>query len=162
MAALPPADLLEVGRVARAHGLRGEVIVELVTNRPERVAPGAVLWTEGGPVEVEASRPHQGRWIVLFAGVADRTGAETLRGAVLRAPALTEPDTLWVHELVGSAVVGVDGVRYGRVRAVEANPASDLLVLDGGALVPLTFVVGTAAGRVTIDPPPGLVEPEPD
>src|SRR5213079_2325628 len=68
--------------------------------------------------------------------------------------------TLWVHELIGTVVYDVNGLFYGRVMEVEANPASDLLVLPQG-LVPLTFVVDQAAGRVTIDPPEGLIDPRP-
>ncbi len=152
-----PPELLEVGRVVKPHGLRGEVIVSLVTDRSERLAPGSVLSSAGGPLEVVRSSPHQGRWIVAFAGVADRGGAESLRGTVLSAAPLDDPTTLWVHELVGAEVVGVEDRSYGRVRGVEANPASDLLVLDGGALVPLCFVVSHEPGRVVIDPPAGLL-----
>ncbi len=148
---------LEVGRVVKPHGLHGEVVVALVTNRPERVAPGSVLSSPAGELRVVRSSAHQGRWIVAFAGVEDRDGAERLRGAPLSAVPLDEPEALWVHELVGSQVVGLDGEVHGRVREVEANPASDLLVLEGGGLVPLRFVVSHGAGRVVIDPPPGLL-----
>src|SRR5207253_8264131 len=129
-------------------------------NRPEvRLAPGAVLQSDGGPLEVERSSPHQQRWIVAFAGVADRNQAEALRGTVLLAEALEgEDDTLWVHELIGALVYDTEGVLYGRVREVESNPASDLLVLPQG-LVPLTFVVEREPGRLVIDPPDGLIEP---
>jgi 16S rRNA processing protein RimM len=146
--------------VARPHGLRGEVVVDLVTNRAERVAPGAVLVTDRGELVVAASRPHQGRWLVTFEGVEGREGAEAVRGLVLRAPALDEPEGLWVHELIGSEVVGADGRRHGRVASVEANPASDLLVLEGGGLVPLRFVVEQRAGEVVVDVPPGLLDEE--
>ncbi|MDP8953559.1 MAG: ribosome maturation factor RimM [Actinomycetota bacterium] len=152
----PP--LLEVGRVVKPHGLRGEVSVKLVTDRRERLAAGTVLHTERGALEVVSSRPHQAGFIVVFAGVVDRQGAEALRGLTLLAPALDDPDTLWVHELIGAEVVDVDGGTHGRVVAVEANPASDLLVLDGGALVPLVFVVGRSPARVVIDPPEGLFD----
>jgi 16S rRNA processing protein RimM len=65
-----------------------------------------------------------------------------------------------VHELVGAEVVDVDGVGHGRIEAVQDNPASDLLVLESGALVPLTFVVGwdERGVRLRIDPPPGLFD----
>ena len=152
-----PPGLLEVGRVVKPHGLRGEVIVSLVTDRTERLAPGSILSSAGGPLEVVRSSPHQGRWIVTFAGVADRGGAESLRDTVLSAPPLHDPATLWVHELVGCEVVGVEGGSHGRVEGVEANPASDILVLDGGGLVPLCFVVSHEPGRVVIDPPAGLL-----
>lgn len=151
--------MLEVGRVVKPHGIRGDVIVELVSNRPEqRLAAGNVLDSDRGPLEVVSARPHQGRWIVLFAGCAGRDAAEALRGAVLRGEPLEEEGALWVHELIGAEVVDVSGRSYGPVEAVEANPASDLLVLAGEQLVPLTFVVEQGDGRVVIDPPPGLVE----
>ncbi len=151
----PP--LLEIGRVVRAHGIRGEVAVKLVTDRTERLAPGAVLVTVAGEREIVAARPHQDGYLVAFTGVTDRPGAERLRGP-LRAPPLEDPDALWVHELIGSEVADLDGTVHGRVTAVEANPASDLLVLDDGRLVPLRFVVGTVTGRVTVDPPAGLLD----
>jgi 16S rRNA processing protein RimM len=150
--------VLEVGRVVKPHGLRGEVIVELFTNRVERLAAGTSLSTPNGPLVVERSSPHHGRWIVQFSGVAGVDAAEALRGTVLSAEPLEDPDALWVHELVGSSVVGVSGVDYGRVTAVEANPASDLLVLEGGGLVPLRFVVSHGDGRIVIDPPEGLLD----
>jgi len=149
---------LEVGRVVKPHGIRGEVIVELVTNRTERLAPGTVLSTRRGELRVDASRPHQGRWIVSFDGVADRNGAESLRDAVLSAEPLADGDELWVHELIGSDVVDTDGRLLGRVTSVEANPASDLLVLDAGGLVPLRFVTAHEPGRITVDVPEGLLE----
>jgi 16S rRNA processing protein RimM len=153
--------LLEVGRIVKPHGIRGEVIVDLLTNRPERVAAGSVLSSDVGDLEVLRSTPHQNRWIVAFDGVADRNRAEELRGTVLRAePIDDEDDTLWVHELIGAVVYDVNGLFYGRVVEVEANPASDLLVLPQG-LVPLTFVVTQEPGRVVIDPPEGLIEPRP-
>jgi 16S rRNA processing protein RimM len=153
--------LLEVGRIIKPHGIRGEVIVDLLTNRPERVAAGSVLSSDVGDLEVLRSTPHQNRWIVAFDGVADRNRAEELRGTVLRAePIEGEDDTLWVHELIGAVVYDVNGLFYGRVAEVEANPASDLLVLPQG-LVPLTFVVTQEPGRVVIDPPDGLIEPRP-
>jgi 16S rRNA processing protein RimM len=153
----PP--LLEVGRIVKPHGLAGEVVVELTTDRTERLDQGTTLQSDGGPLVVEASRPFQGRFLVRFAGVGDRTGADHLRGAVLRAGALEDPEALWVHELVGARVVSVDGTALGTVAAVEPNPASDLLVLEGGGLVPLRFVTSLEPGQqVTVDVPPGLLD----
>jgi 16S rRNA processing protein RimM len=155
--------LLEVGYVARAHGLRGEVVVELITNRTERLAPASVLQTDAGPLEVVAARSHGGpnRWVVTFAGVTDREAADGLRGTTLRAtpvePAASD-DILWIHEIIGSEVVEGDGSPRGRVTDVQANPASDLLVLDSGALVPLRFVVERRPGWLRIDAPPGLFD----
>jgi 16S rRNA processing protein RimM len=150
--------LLEVGRIAKAHGLRGEVIVELVTDRVERVTPGTVLATDRGPLRIERSSAHQGRWIVAFDGITDRTQAEQLRGTVLLAEPFDDPDALWVHELIGAEVVDPAGAVLGKVTSVEANPASDLLVLDGGGLVPLRFVVDHRPGHVVVDPPLGLLD----
>lgn len=150
--------LLEVGRIGRAHGLRGEVVVSLTTDRLERVAPGAVLVTDAGELEVQASRPHQGRWIVAFAGHHSRDDADRLRGLVLRAEAVDDPAEMWVHDLVGAEVVTADGDIVGRCTGVVANPAADLLELDSGALVPVVFVVDHTPGRVTIDPPEGLFD----
>jgi len=160
-AALSEPTLLEVGYVARAQGLRGEVIVELITNRTERLDAGSVLQTDAGPLEVVAATPRGGpnRWLVSFAGVRGRDAAEALRGRTLRAEPLDGDDgTLWVHEMVGSEVFEVDGTPRGRVTDVQSNPASDLLVLDDGALVPLRFVSDHRPGRVEIDPPPGLFD----
>lgn len=156
--------LLLVGRIVRAHGLRGEVVVDLLSSEADRrLAPGTVLATSGGgTVRVLDARPHQARWLVTLDGVEGRAAADALRGTELLAEAIEDPDALWVHELVGAAVVDTAGVPCGSVAAVVANPADDLLELDGGALVPVTFVVGwddTGDGRrLVIDPPEGLLD----
>jgi 16S rRNA processing protein RimM len=150
--------LLEVGRVVRAHGLRGDVVVELITDRTERVAPGSRLHTDDRLVTVLSSQPYQGRYLVAFDGVNDRAGADALVGASLRADPVDDPDAVWVHDLIGSVVRDIDGTERGRVVSVLANPAHDQLVLDSGALVPSVFVVSCAAGVTVIDPPDGLFE----
>lgn len=154
-------DRLEVGRIHKAHGLKGDVSVSLTTDRLERVQPGSRLFVDGVEHEVvrSTSQPPD-RWIVGFAGVADRTAAEALRGAVLTAPPLdAEEDEMWVHELVGATVALTDGTAVGVVVAVQDNPAHDLLVLDTGDLVPVVFVVDGSGlpERVVIDPPEGLL-----
>ncbi|MGE3621399.1 MAG: ribosome maturation factor RimM [Acidimicrobiia bacterium] len=150
---------LEVGRIGRAHGVRGDVVVTLITERLERLAPGAVLHADRGPLTVRSARPHQGGHIVSFEEIADRDAAERWRGAVLRAEALDDPgDELWVHEAVGATVVLADGTVVGVVEAIQANPAADLLVLDGGALVPAVFIVAHEPGRIAVDPPEGLFD----
>ncbi len=151
-------QLLEIGNIGRAHGTRGEVVVRLVTNRLERLDPGSRLRTGSGELVVEATRPHQDRWLVRFEGIKNRTEAEKLRGLVLSAAPLEAPDVLWVHELIGSTVREVDGTNRGRVEAVIANPASDLLELDTGHLIPLTFVTKFEASVVTVDGPDGLFD----
>ena len=154
-----PARLLEVGRIEKPHGVRGEVIVRLTTNRAERLAPGTVLATPTGSLEVRTSRPHQDRFCVAFAGVHDREGADVLRGTVLLAEAIEDPDELWVHDLIGARLVDQTGVDRGRVVEIIANPASDLLELDSGALVPVRFVTDVEPGvRVAADVPDGLFD----
>jgi 16S rRNA processing protein RimM len=98
--------------------------------------------------------------LVCFEGIGTREAAEALAGATLRAEPLAEADagSLWVHELIGAEVVGTAGESHGTVTAVEANPASDLLVLDSGALVPLRFVVSAEPGTLTVDVPDGLFD----
>jgi 16S rRNA processing protein RimM len=156
----PSPPLLQVGTIVKPHGLRGDVIVALSTNRHERVAAGSTLvGDDGTEYQVVRSSAHQGRWIVQFEGCNGIDAAEALRGTELFAPPLDDPDVLWVHDLVGSEVVDTEGTVLGTVESVEANPASDLLVLSGGALVPLRFVVANEPGvRVTIDAPDGLFD----
>jgi 16S rRNA processing protein RimM len=98
--------------------------------------------------------------LVAFEGVTTRNEAETLRARLLYADPLDgEDDTLWVHELVGCQVVDSQGVARGTVVEIEANPASDLLVLDDDTLVPLRFVVdGPTDGVVTVETPAGLFD----
>ena len=152
--------LLQVGYLVKPHGLRGDLIVSLTTNRDERVAPGSELTTSGGRrLRVVRSSPHQGRFIVTFHGVNSIDDADALRATELFAPPLEDPDALWVHELIGARVEDTAGTPLGTVEGVEANPASDLLVLEGGVLIPLRFVVDSEPGvRVTVDVPDGLFD----
>ncbi len=143
--------------MAKPHGLKGEVVVALSTNRPERVAVGTVFQTDRGELRITHSQPHQHRYIVRFEGVDHRDQADALRGLVLRAEPLDDPDELWAHELIGSVVVDQHGVEHGPVTSLELNPASDLLVLEGGGLVPLTFVVEVDEDRIRVDVPDGLL-----
>ena len=154
----PSGDMLEVGRVSKPHGTKGEVVVDLVTNQTQRLHRGSLLHSETGQLKVERSSPHKSGWIVAFEGFSTRSEAELLRGEVLMAPAPSDPSELWVHKLIGSKVRGRGGELLGEVVAVEANPASDLLVLDGGGLIPLNFVVRHGSGQVVVDMPPGLLD----
>jgi len=152
-------DRLEIGRIGRPHGLRGEVTVLAVTDRAERFEPGSRLFTANRVLEVVEARRHREGWIVRFAGVDGREAAEGLRGLELSAPPLDHPDddSYWVHELVGLVVRDADGTDLGQVVAVEANPAHDLLVLDTGHLVPMPFVRGVERD-IVVDLPEGLLE----
>jgi 16S rRNA processing protein RimM len=153
---------LEVGRITKAHGLRGQVIVDLWTDRVERLAKGATLETDRGALVVVSANRHQNAWLVTFDRIATRTDAENWRGVVLSAEKLhdEDDDVIWIDELFGAEVVDQFGHSRGRVRDVEANPASDLLVLDSGFLVPLTFIVAIEPNtRIVIEAPEGLFEP---
>ena len=156
-------ELLEVGRVGRPHGIRGDVFVDLTTDRTERVAVGSLLSTGDRWLTIERSAPANRRWRVHFAGVDDRAAAERLTGTALYAEPIVDPDVLWVHDLIGSRVVETGGTERGVCIAVIENPAADLLELDSGALVPATFVVAVDTaddGTVTVevDVPEGLFE----
>lgn len=152
-----PPELLEIGRVAKVHGLAGEVIVSLLTDREDRLDPGSVLETDRGPLTVVEARPHQHRWRVRFAGVDRREDAEPLHGLVLRAEPVDDPDAWFVHELIGLPVVLVDGTAVGTCTSVVDNPAHDLVELEDGTLVPLPFVVSVDE-VIRIDPPEGLLD----
>lgn len=153
---------LLVGRITKPHGLRGDVVVDLLSSEESRLAPGATLGSKQGALVVASSRPHQGKWIVVFEGVNSREAAEAMRGLELTGEPIDDPDALWVHELLGVRVREVAGTERGTVTAVYPNPAADLLELDGGALVPVTFIVGFAGEdddrRLLIDPPDGLFD----
>ncbi|WCN82800.1 ribosome maturation factor RimM [Micromonospora sp. LH3U1] len=185
---------LVVGRIGKPHGIRGEVTVEVRTDEPEaRFAPGTVLRTEPGatpptaatapedepgvpfrvPAEltIEEARFHQGRMLVAFDGIPDRSTAEALRGTLLVVDSADvappdDPEEFHDHQLVGLAVVTLAGERLGEVARIDHAPSSDLLVLrrpEGRtALIPfvraIVSEVDLAGGRVIVDPPAGLLD----
>lgn len=151
-------DLLLVGYVRKAHGVRGELVVRLTTNREERVEPGTTLLVGDEPRTIATSRPHQGDFLVTFEGVSGRNAADDLRGSELRAAPIDDPDELWVHELIGCRVIDQESVDRGEVLGVIANPASDLLELDTGALVPMRFITEHDGDVIRVDVPVGLFE----
>lgn len=159
------SELLAVGRVTSAHGVRGEVSVHKLSEVDERFATGSILQLEDGRrLTVDSSRPHQRSLLVKFEQVADRTQAEALRGEVLLVPADASPrppdGSFWVHQVVGLEVVTEEGRSLGRIVEVQANPANDLWVTESGTLLPaireLVVAVDVAGGAVTIREMPGL------
>ncbi|MBO0610016.1 ribosome maturation factor RimM [Myceligenerans salitolerans] len=165
---------LTVARVGRAHGLKGEVSLDVRTDDPaERLGVGQVLRTlppEAGPLTVTRSRVHQDRWVVMFAEAADRTAAERLRGVelVVDVDASDEEDAWYPHELRGLRAELVDGTVVGEVVGLDHLPAHDVLVLSeplptGKVRTLVPFVraivptVDVAGGRVVLDPPGGLL-----
>ena len=108
---------------------------------------------------VESSRvASNGRRIVKFDRIPDRTAAEKYANRALRGQPIDDPDALWAHEMIGRRVVEIDGTDHGRCVSILANPAADLLELDSGALVPSNFVVAVDADAVTVDTPDGLFD----
>jgi 16S rRNA processing protein RimM len=154
-------DLLEVGRIGKPHGVRGDTYVSFTSDVASRHEPGSVMFVRTASGErrlvVERSRPEKERHVVHFEGVETREDAARLTNAVLLAEPLDDGNgELWVHRLIGSSVVECSGTVRGTCVAVVANPAHDLLELDDGSLVPVPFVVSCEAGVTVIDPPEGL------
>ena len=156
------ADLLDVGRVTKAHGLRGEVVVQLWTDLTERLDPGSVLTTPRGTLTVERARRFQDRWIVQFEGIVDRSQAERMRGIELGGRAAVDDpgQALGARARRARWSSTSPARRWAPVKAVEPNPASDLLVLEGGGLIPLRFVTESdaEAGTLVVDIPDGLLD----
>ena len=163
-----------VGRIARAHGIRGQVIVNLHTDFPqERFRPGAELFVERDgrvePIRITSVRFQQERPVIGIGGFDDMDAATALAGAELRVPvgelAALPEGTYYRHDLVGCAVETLNGERLGTVAEVEGTMSGSRLVLQtprGELLIPLAAefcpTIDTAAKRIVVDPPEGLLE----
>ncbi|WP_288871485.1 ribosome maturation factor RimM [uncultured Microbacterium sp.] len=171
---------LRVGRLVKAHGLKGGLKLELYTDNPEgRFVPGAVFTLQvpeaspwhGKDLTVREYRVMNGNPVVFFQDVDDRDAAESLVRAILwidQDVDEVEEDAWFDHQLVGLDVVREDEV-IGRVVRVEHFPAQDLLIVKAGdreVMVPFVAAivptVDVAAGRVIVTPPPGLFEELPE
>jgi 16S rRNA processing protein RimM len=166
-------ELLAVGLVARAHGVKGEVAVRPLTEVESRFQPGSVLLLGPGGERVltvgSVRGPHHGRLLVRFREVSGRDEAEALRGQALlidsrESPPLSEADRFWVHEIVGLEVRTDDGRSLGRVREVLHTAANDVWVVEGDGgevLVPavreVVASVDVGAGHVVIRDVAGLL-----
>jgi 16S rRNA processing protein RimM len=168
---------LVVGRVVKAHGITGEVVVEIRTDDPaDRFAPGSSLRgrpSRGGPENryvVDSVRDHGGRLLMRLDGVADRNAAESLKGIVFLVdtadlPPIDEPDEFYDHQLEGLQVVTTTGTPVGSVAEVLHTAAGELLSVrteDGEVLVPFVSAIVTSVSladqTIEIDPPEGLLE----
>lgn len=164
-------DRIAIGRIVKVHGLKGELVVESRSDVPDRFAPGAQVHVAGTPRTITSSRAHQGRLLVTFDGIDDRTAAEALRGAEVTAPPadVSASDTFYAHELVGMAVVLEDGTWVGDVVDLVEVPdvaGYDLLEVDTDGhrwLLPAAddlVEVADADGvdvLCVVDPPAGLL-----
>jgi 16S rRNA processing protein RimM len=170
-----PGDLIAVGRVARAHGVHGEVAILPLSEVETRFEPGSQLLVgEDGEraLIVAARRTHRSRPLVRFAGIDDRTTAEDLVGQYLFVPASATPalpeGSFWPHQLAGAHVVTVDGVALGRLREVIHTAANDVWVVEGPGgdevLVPalrdVVLSVDVEGGRIVVAAVPGLTVPD--
>ncbi|OBK43851.1 ribosome maturation factor RimM [Mycobacterium sp. 1081908.1] len=168
---------LTVGRVVKAHGIGGEVVVEIRTDDPAaRFAPGNTLRAKNSrtgeerTVVVDQAREHGGRLLVRLAGVEDRDAADALRGSLFvvdsdELPPIDEPDTYYDHQLEGLAVRTTAGLDVGVVAEVLHTAAGELLAVrrdSGEVLVPFVGAIVTSVslddGLIVIDPPDGLLE----
>lgn len=166
---------LVVARIGRAHGIKGEVTVEVRTDEPElRLAPGAVLLTDpasAGPLTIETGRVHSGRLLLRFEGVTDRNTAEALRNTLLIAEVdprelPEEEDEYYDHQLIDLDVVTEDGTAVGRITEISHLASQDLFIVErpDGSEVMIPFVgeivteIDLEEQRAVIAPPPGLID----
>jgi 16S rRNA processing protein RimM len=163
-----------VGRVARTHGHRGQVIINPDTDfAAERFAAGETVWVlrdqQPVPLRILESRMHLGRPVLMLEGVGSMNDALGLHGVELRVPAselrALPPDSHYRHDLVGCRVETVDGRDVGVVRDVEGSPGAERLVMGAGRSeiqVPLVrsicVTIDVAGRRIVIDPPEGLLD----
>jgi 16S rRNA processing protein RimM len=167
-------DLILIGRIARTHGIRGDLLVNPETDFPdERFVEGRVLQLEmpgrSEPVTIESVRFHQGRPLVTFAGVDTMEAAEALIGAELKVPEAEIPrlpaGTYYRHDLVGCEVSDTKGQAIGRVTSVDGPMERSRLVIAGPrgeVMVPMVggicVRVDPAAKVIVVDPPAGLLD----
>jgi 16S rRNA processing protein RimM len=160
-----PEPDLRIGRVLKAHGVKGALRVELLTDFPDRFAPGREVLVAGRRLTVSRSEGQEGSLLVSFEGIDDRTAAEKLAGAYCTLPlaeARTLPADQYYHfQLVGLAVVDARRAReLGRVAEVLTYPANDVLRVTGGdreILIPMVRsvvrAIAPAEGTITVDLP---------
>jgi 16S rRNA processing protein RimM len=153
-----PSGLLHVGRVGRAHGIKGETYVDLFSPHPQRVAQGARWYIADRWFVVDRCRAQGQRWLVSFVSLVDRNEAERITNRDIFAEPIDDPEVVWVHQLICSEVRDVAGVAHGRCIAVIDNPAHPIMELANGALVPTPFIVSHDGDTVVIDPPEGLFD----
>lgn len=166
---------LVVARIGRAHGIKGEVTVEVRTDEPElRLGPGAVLLTDpasAGPLTIESGKVHSGKLLLRFEGVRDRNAAEALRNTLLIAEIdpeelPEEEDEYYDHQLMDLDVVLADGTEIGRITEISHLPSQDLFIVEcpDGTELMIPFVseivteIDLEEQRAVIDPPPGLID----
>ncbi len=170
----PMPPLLVVGAVRRPHGLRGEVVVEVRTDFPERFAEGLrLVWRRGAverPLVIVGTRPFAGGLLMRFEGTEDVDAARALQGGELCVPESeahpAPPGFFYAHEVRGFVCEDASGRLLGTVLDLESMPGGPMLTVDAGggreALVPWTrpivVRVERESRRVVLDPPEGLFD----
>lgn len=168
---------LAIGQIVGPHGIRGEVKVVPLTDFPERFQGGAKVFlgaqtgkTDAVPAVIAASRPHQDRWLILFAHIKDRNAAETLRNLYLLIPEeeampLGEHEN-YAHDLVGLSVYSDEGQLLGQITEILFTAANDVYVVRNASaevLIPATrevvLSVDLAEGVMKVALPAGLIAP---
>jgi len=163
----PRDGFVAVGRIVRAHGVRGELVVEALTDFPERYDPGAVLSAGGRSYRVAAVRPHRGALLLTLDGIVTRPAAEAMRGLLLEVPeadlAPLGEDRYYRHQLAGLAVVDTEGNALGRIEEVLETGANDVYLVRGErgelllpAIDTVVKAVDIKAGRMVVQLMPGL------
>jgi 16S rRNA processing protein RimM len=163
---LNPTTAVTVGRITTAHGIRGEVKVEPLTDFPERFERGSRLWLDGVPHDVERGR-WQGRNVILkLTGVDGRTQAEALAGKELLAPEamqIEDEDVYYLHDIIGLSVEDSSGEKLGQLIDVFSTGANDVYVVRGEqgelllpALDDVVLDVDPKAGRIVVEVPDGI------
>ena len=163
---------IAVGRISKAHGVRGEVTVVVLSEVPERFAPGSVVWLEDGrTLTVASSKPYRDKLLVTFGEVRDRAQAEALQTALLVAPESSSPPlpegSWWDHQIEGCAVATDTGRGLGTVREVIHTMANDVWSAVDDAevetLIPVLkdvlVSVDVEAKRIVVLEIPGLTAP---
>jgi 16S rRNA processing protein RimM len=169
-----PEGYIAVGMITSAHGLRGEVKVELHTDFPERFAPGVVVYLGEAldKVTISAARPHQGQMLLQFEGIDNREGAEALRGLWVFIPeneaVELEEDTYFVHDIIGLSVQTTSGQLLGTVTEVLFTGANDVYLVETPdephreillpAIADVVKEVDLEQGILTVEPLPGLLD----
>ncbi|HJU57439.1 MAG TPA: ribosome maturation factor RimM [Actinomycetota bacterium] len=162
-----------IGRISRAHGVRGELSIVVLSEVPERFKPGATVRLEDGrALTIDAARPHRDRLLVRFREVADRTAAEALQGSLLVVSRSSSPPlpegSWWDHDVEGCAVTTDTGWALGTVNEVIHTRANDIwsVVDTSGSetLIPVLkdviVTVDTRGGSIVVREIPGLTIPE--
>ena len=167
---IAPPDFLIVGQILAPQGIKGEIRVQVMTDFPDRFAPGELVYIEGRPLEIECSRPHKQHLVLKLASVDTRREAEELRGRDLSIPRsqIRElPDgEFYAFQLIGLDIFTTDGNHVGRISDIMVTAGNDIYVVQGKrgeilipAIEDVVKSIDLNEGKVTIEAIEGLLSP---